>query len=231
MSAGVMAASFVAAPSYSALVLADSPLAYYRLNETSGTVVADSSGNSRDASWTSSRPPSTTGLITGDPDPAVLLSSGVQTAGRSADAALHPNILTAELLFNPTTVVASGLFSCDQDANHKAWGFHITAAGKLEGQCYNSSGTGTVITGTTTIVAGTRYHAALVRDASGMRIYLNGVLEASSAAVTTAQATSGITIGGWRGSAQFQGTIDEAAIYGTALTPTNFLARKAAAGF
>ncbi|WP_233872543.1 LamG domain-containing protein [Paraburkholderia adhaesiva] len=38
-------------PSYPALVLADCPFAYYRLNETSGTVAADSSGHGLDGTY------------------------------------------------------------------------------------------------------------------------------------------------------------------------------------
>ncbi len=40
-----------AAPSYSASVLADSPLAYWRLGEASGTTAADASGNGRTGSY------------------------------------------------------------------------------------------------------------------------------------------------------------------------------------
>ncbi|CAE6868353.1 hypothetical protein R75461_08423 [Paraburkholderia nemoris] len=38
-------------PAYQQVILADGPYAYWRLNETSGTVAADSSGNGRDGSY------------------------------------------------------------------------------------------------------------------------------------------------------------------------------------
>lgn len=40
--------------SYASTILADSPVAYWKLDETSGTTATDSSGNSRNATWVGS---------------------------------------------------------------------------------------------------------------------------------------------------------------------------------
>lgn len=42
----------MSAPNYSDLVLADGPIAFWKLDETSGTTAADSSGNARDGTYT-----------------------------------------------------------------------------------------------------------------------------------------------------------------------------------
>lgn len=58
---------------YSDAVLAHSPLVYWRLNETSGTTAADSSGNGNDGTINGSPTYSATGCIVDDSDTAMLL--------------------------------------------------------------------------------------------------------------------------------------------------------------
>ena len=49
----VLRAAPAFAATYASTVLADSPVAYWRLSETSGTSAADSSGNSHGGTYTS----------------------------------------------------------------------------------------------------------------------------------------------------------------------------------
>lgn len=59
---------------YSATVLADTPKAYYRLDEVAGTTAADSSGNGFNGTYTGTYTLGVTGLITGDADKALGLN-------------------------------------------------------------------------------------------------------------------------------------------------------------
>ncbi len=51
---------------YADVVLADSPLAYYRLGESSGTTMTDSSGNGRHGTYVGSPTLGAAGLVPGD---------------------------------------------------------------------------------------------------------------------------------------------------------------------
>src|SRR5207248_8254630 len=56
---------------YSTTVLADGPVAYWRLGETAGTAIADSSGNGRTGTASGGVTLGVPGALTGDPNTAV----------------------------------------------------------------------------------------------------------------------------------------------------------------
>jgi hypothetical protein len=58
---------------YRAAVLADAPLAYWRLGEKSGTVAHDETGHGYDGTYTGTYTLGTAGALAGDPDTAVTL--------------------------------------------------------------------------------------------------------------------------------------------------------------
>ena len=106
----------------------------------------------------------------------------------------------------------------------------INSAGKFEHYTY-SSGTGKVVTGTTTVAAGTWYHVAISSSTNGtMRLYVNGVEEGTPQAVAQmwwqgnrfniGTATAG-TVGGSFG--YFDGQIDDVHIFESVLTTAQIL--------
>jgi hypothetical protein len=72
------------------------------------------------------------------------------------------------------------------------------------------------------IVVGSTYHLVGVYDGSALRLYINGVQVASSSVSGSIRTNSNaLFIGSSNGSSQFfRGTIDEVAVYSTALTAT-----------
>ena len=79
--------------SYYSTILADSPQAYYRLDETSGLVANDSSGNGHNATLPASGITySQTGALVGDADTSMLFTS---TAALSLPYSLNPSTWTA----------------------------------------------------------------------------------------------------------------------------------------
>jgi hypothetical protein len=69
------------------------------------------------------------------------------------------------------------------------------------------------------IQAGHTYHLAGTFDGTTQRLYVNGALVASQALNTPADVTgSGVYVANWQGGERFDGTIDEAAIYPSALS-------------
>jgi hypothetical protein len=58
---------------------------------------------------------------------------------------------------------------------------YLSTSGKIVGQVVNASGTLVTATGATSIAANTWYHIALVYDGATVKVYLNGVQDASQA--------------------------------------------------
>jgi Tol biopolymer transport system component len=77
------------------------------------------------------------------------------------------------------------------------------------------------LAGTTVIQPGQWYHAALTHDGSTVRMYVNGILEASKAAtLNTVLNGNGLTLGYRSSASRWDGLIDETSLYDRALTDT-----------
>lgn len=209
---------------YSAEVLADSPLAYYRLGEASGTTITDSSGNSRNGTWTATPTQGVDGLILGDADDAVDMD-GSTHYGQVTDAAwMDSSTIALEAWIKPDVVNAFGILLSRDNGNFtgdnmRYWQLRVSDTGKAQFVFYASDGGATqVVTGTTTMLVGQRYHVAATYDGSVGRVYLNGVQEASvsiSGAIPTSTVAANVGIGrALVGTAfSYNGVLDEAAIY------------------
>ena len=87
------------------------------------------------------------------------------------------------------------------------------------------------LVGRTEIPPKTWNHLVLVRDGSSVKIYLNAAVEIAGEA-GAADLTGRMFIGGRQdGFANFEGRVDEVAIYGRALAPSTITAHSRAAGF
>lgn len=225
--------------SYSAEVLADSPLAYYRLGESSGTTLVDSSGNGRNGTFAGGVTHGAGRLQLADTDTATDFNGTTGKATVSSPTWLNNAAITIECLYQPD-VISGQRQLVDRDEASGAggvrqWQWRITSAGKLEAILFTSAGTKTV-TGGTTLTAGAKHHGAVVYDGTDIRLYLDGVLDAApvaAAGTLTSAGTQALTIGyswfnGGAGSSFFDGIIDEVAIYSTALSAARIAAHVAA---
>jgi glucose/arabinose dehydrogenase len=217
-------ATFSAAPpptGYRATVLADSPLAYYRLNEASGATATDSSPNGRNGTYAGTLTRGTTGLLVNDADKAITLSNGrvdLPTAVNpwngnfTIEAWVKPSQVSAwAAILSRETYQATG-FRLGQQGNR--WGFWTTQSG----------GTVQVLGGT--VVSGQTYHIAVTRSGTTYRLYVNGV-ELANGTGTLVAPTGG---GSWGtvGGAPFKGVLDDVAVYGTTLSAARIAAHYAA---
>lgn len=237
MSIGVVASHAViggggASSAYASEVLADSPLAYWRMGETSGTTITDSSGNGRTGTYSGSVTLGATGLLIGDSDKAVTVSNSV--VGSVANAAwMNVNTITVEVWIQPTAagVVGSREIVC-RDFNGSGgtgsqWRIRLNA-GKPEALLWHPALT--VITAATALTVGSTYHIVFTYDGANMRLYVNGSQVASSAQTGNITTGQPITFGclGNAVSETWNGPIDEVAVYGTALSSTRIAAHYAA---
>lgn len=223
--------------SYSSEVLADSPLVYYRLNETSGTTMTDSSVNGRHATYFTA-PTSSSGLIYGDSDKSVDFNKN--NFGRIANESwMDTTAFTAECIFNAdgtntayAVAMAHATANGTATATDRSWFLWLTPTGYLGYSLVFTDNTNLEVTDNNNkgsrvpITYGQTYHAALTWDGTNAKLYLNGVLQSSigtSAGKTLRTNTAGLTVGADSSSSnyattKFDGRIDEAAYYNTALS-------------
>lgn len=226
---GAVADHYVAsAPptAYSGAVLADAPLGYWRLGEASGTTMVDSSGNGRNGTYAAGVTLGTAGLITGDTDTAVTVSTAGGAGAIANDTWMNVDTFTAEAVFNCTSLGTRNIITRDVSglgSTSSAWRIRINSS-KIQFLLWHTGLT--TLTGSTTIIANTKYHVAVTYDGVNMKIYLNGVQDATSAQSGAVRAVNTqITIGDLAATGgQFVGVLDEAAFYGTALSSTRLAA-------
>jgi hypothetical protein len=213
---------------YAATVLADAPQGYYRLDENAGTNAYDASGNANTGTYAASGLTlNSPGCLRSDVDAGVLFtsSSGVITL----PTALNGNgytALTVECWFNPTTTGPSNgnfynlVFGPNSNGLHKGYIMFLAGQAGLPTLSWQvDNGTVNVPANVSlALVPGNMYHIVGTWDGSNVRTYINGVLKGGPAALTGTITNTGNPTINTPTSSLFPGTIDEVAIYNTALT-------------
>src|SRR5215831_11514823 len=222
--------------SYSSTVLAESSLvSYWQLAETSGTSAADSKGTNT-GTYTggytlAQTPPGLSGQVSG----AVLLNgtTGCIVDGSPAGLNLNRNF-SLECWFKLTAgaTTTGGLIS------HGYQSYYLRAA-YVSGTNFNlqalQSNVGGLLGSSTNLTPGNWYYAVCTVDAAGaVKLYINGVLDASGTMSATLSATYSVTLGrdtnGSGVAIEFlNGTLSNCAIYNTALSAAQVTAHYNAA--
>jgi hypothetical protein len=200
-------------------VLADAPIAYWRLEEDFGTVAYDASGFDRNGVFLLNPG------LGGEVGPG--LGGGIhlvpQTAGDGMELAHAPwmNVpaATLELWVRPDAVVYQRdsrlLFS-----KGNAWGVQVETDGH---PAFAFPFGGPIVRAGSPLAIGRAYHIVGTYDAQGMRLYVDGALAGERPTGGVPLRTSGEALQIGRGLTggrfDFDGTIDEVAIYDRALTP------------
>lgn len=204
---------------YADLVKADSPTVYYRLDETSGSTAVDSSGNMIDAAHVSTPTLGLAGAIVSD---AASSAYGFDGSGDSLtvpdSAALRPSQLTLEAWVNPTD--RSGFKIIFLKSSTVKWddGYGLYQS---DGQLFFFVNDWKANRVSVDLPAGggSYSHVAATYDGASLRIYLDGLLEDE---LTYSQpinhSNAPLVIGGSTAGFRFAGSLDELAMYGTALS-------------
>ena len=229
-----------AASTYASAINADGPNAYWRLGETSGTVMVDSTAGANNGAYVGGVTLNAPGAIAGDGNGAVLLdgSSGFGRAANSPSLSLTGAVsLEAWVKFNATGPYAQIVVNKGDGASATGSAYEIAWI----------PGTGL---GFQTFIGGTRYDADQnftpvigqwydlvgTRSSGGaLSFYINGKLVASGndsgAALNAVTAGVGVGASGdGTGHLRFNGTLDEVAVYPVALTASQVAAHWQAAG-
>lgn len=224
---------------YASEVLADSPVLYLKLDETSGAVATDSSGNGRNGTHSGVTLNQASLLGSGVGKSAFYGGSGYTTFAADYNAAWqNTERITVEARIKPTAASLSG----DQfigshwsgNAHNNRWLFYVSGGKLTANIMVNAVAAANVLNGTTTLVAGQTYTATMTYDGTTLRLYLNGVLEGSKAVsgiLTHQGSLSPFPIELGRAALAAYGTIgiDEFSIMGDALSAARITARHTAA--
>lgn len=211
--------------SYFVEVMADAPIAYWRLGEPSGTSAADSSGNSRTGTYTNTPTLGGTGLIPADTNAAMAVATNSgQCMSVTSGTWMDVNNITVEAIVN----ITSGSDATNGDAiasRYNTGGFNWllwrNTANKWAVQLRNNSGTVYNVATVANATASVNVHLAFTFDGSNLVLYQNGVQVGTTAVTGTVQtSTVNIEVGRYSATAATVPTakIDEVAIYSTALS-------------
>jgi hypothetical protein len=219
---------------YAKVVMADDPVAFWRLNETEGNATAVDAVGSFDGSYEPGNGTLTRGAPTGIPnetDTGITVSGGARVTIPWA-LELNPHgPFTAEAWFKPATLKSDSLdyrtvFSSmgpgPNGSGPNGWLLYQQPndyfAWVLFNEGWNSSFMGEFLD---VIEANTWYHMALTYDGALFYIYVNGRLTATQSYDAFIPNQDGAFNLGYRsdnGWNPFDGTIDDAAVYNKALT-------------
>ncbi|HEY1977800.1 MAG TPA: LamG-like jellyroll fold domain-containing protein [Candidatus Baltobacteraceae bacterium] len=232
---------FQSSADYAQVILADSPTAYYRLDDT-GTTAHDSSGRALSGKIGSSIAESAPGLIATSTDAAMSfpgLASAAGVVAVPATTLLRPCCVVsfeawvrfASVPSNQTFVLGYG----NDGSSSPLYGLFLSADGKINVTLSLDGGT-VNLAAPTPLLPNTTYYVAGTYDVHTARIFVNGSQVATAPAPAGRDFKSnqgaGLTIGNAPAlnGPSFKGTIDEVAVYaGRALTATQ-IANHYAAG-
>jgi len=213
---------------YTSAVLADLPTFYYRLDETAGTTALDSSGKSITGTEVGSPTQGSTGLLATDTDTGLALNGSTQYIYDNTSYT-NPDPFTIEAWFKTSTTTGGQIigFGSSKTGESNPNDRHLYMANN--GELFFGVYPGEVksINSTTDYNNGSPHYAVATLSSAGMFLYVDGALVASNTAVTSAQSYAGYwrigydLLAGWLSvptSYYFKGTLDEVAVYPTALS-------------
>ena len=222
---------------YSTEVLADGPVGYWRLNETSGSTVVDSSGNGLNGTYINSPSLNQQSRVSGGA--SVLFNGTTQYASIAHNALLdvtHVNGLTVEIWANFVTATAGktetpigrGVATSPIEVPYRI--YDDSNFPQIQGGYFPPIRVAAISSRT----SGIWQHMAFTVEAIGsdriVRSYLNGTLQNTSTSTSDVPArATGLFIGAENNRRFVNAYLAEAAIYPTALSSARLLAHYTAA--
>lgn len=207
---------------YGATVFGDQPWAYWRMNEASGTMAADSATGAHVATYQQGVTLGAGGLVEGN---TAAQFDGVDDVLVSKDLVNNPTTFSTEAWFKTTTTRGGKIIGFGRAPSGLSGSYdrhvYMQDDGRLVFGVYvNATYT---ITSPSALNDGQWHHVVATLSGDGMAMYVDGQSVGTNPQ-TSAENYSGYwRVGGdntWgSSSAYFNGTIDEAAVYNTALTP------------
>ncbi len=224
---------------YAAGVLADAADDYWRLGEPAGDFVDWAGG--LDLAVGAGVTRNEAGAVADDANAAAAFAGSSTGLAATKSATPGPATFSVEAWFKTTStrggkIVGFGSAASGDSSNYDRH-LYLNNNGQVYFGVYTSSAA--TVNSTATYRDGQWHHAVGTLDGTGMKLFVDGVRVAARADATTPQAYDGFwRIGGdnlssWSSrptSKYFAGTIDDVAVYPTALTTAQIRAHYAASG-
>ncbi|MHA7304970.1 PKD domain-containing protein [Arthrobacter sp. TMN-49] len=212
----------IPADAYGKAVYDGDPLLYWRVGEATGTTAADSGPSSHPGSYSIGVTKGAAGALSGQSNTAVTFN-GITGLLSSNDQFSSPTTFSEELWFKTTTTSGGKLigFGNARTLLSSTYDRHVymETNGRLTFGTY--TGVQNVATSTSSYNNGQWHHMVATQGANGMKLYVDGALVASNPQ-TAAQNYNGYWRVGsdttWGPQPYFAGTIDEVAVYPTAIS-------------
>ena len=218
---------------YDTEILADSPVGYWKLNETSGTTAYDSSGNGNNGTLHGGITLNQPGPWSGGAAMTFNGSTGYITVPALANAISGSFTVEAWANYTNLTNTNGGEILSTRQPNDESFDIDFQA------DLHSDIGTGsawltTAANASYTFSLSTWYHVVMTVSTSSYSQYINGLLVNSSSlsggTPLLTDSTHLINFGALNDSSQFlQGSLACIAIYSTALPPSRVLAHYRAA--
>ncbi len=205
---------------YAFEVDADNPLVWYRLGESSGTVATDSSGNGYHGTYEGGATfNSRAGLIDNDSDDAIGFDGVDDDVLAPGDLGRTSAAVSVEAWFEVSAIGANQVILEQSDGTRRVL-VAISSAGFL----YGSDGASHIET-TSALTAASLYHVVMTFTGAAGKVYVNGVDVTAGTLVQFPNTGVATRIGrSLNGGSFFSGTLDEVAVYDSALSAARVLA-------
>jgi hypothetical protein len=155
-----------AAITYPQAVMADHPVAYWRLGETSGTIALDSSGNGLNGTYVGSVSLGAVGAIVGDQDTAIALNGAGFVRIPNAGPLDNISIVTVEAWARGASTNATQLFSAAGGGGYQVvWNAGVAGAYAMN----------TYVNAKTKITDALWHQIVVAWDGAAATVYLDGV--------------------------------------------------------
>jgi PKD repeat protein len=228
---GTVPSGSVSSSPYRVAVTADSPTAYWRLGEASGTTGFDQIG-ANDLTIDSSATRNVPGALPNDTDTATTFTGSATVPATTTGSPLTgPQTFSTEAWFKTTTTSGGKIvgFGDSTTGNSSNYDRHLYMSndGSVTFGVYD--GNTRVISSGPGLNDGQWHQAVGTMGANGVTLFIDGKLIGNDPTATVAQGFAGYwrvggdNLNGWPNqpsSSAFAGTIDEVAIYPTQLTQT-----------
>lgn len=210
---------------YADEVLADSPVGYWRLGESSGTAAADSSGNGLDGTYTGGVVLAEAGAPSSETDTAARFDGSTGYVALPANALLNiTGPITLECWLKSTSAAEHLHFLGGYDPNSPFAGYGLRlSAGKFG---YWSGAHGSWVEASPSVNDGAWHHLAVSVSGTTASFYVDGAA-AGTPSTQQPNSYSGVRAIGSRATGNglfFPGTLDEVAVYSGALSAARILA-------
>ncbi|MCW2847311.1 MAG: signal peptidase [Marmoricola sp.] len=220
---------------YQSEVVADSPYLYWKLDDTSGTTTADTSGTNHPGTLLAQTTAfNQVGALTSETPNRAMGFSVTSITANAAVAA--PSTFSVEAWVKSTSttggrIIGFGNASGSTTATTQDRLLYLGANGKVY---FGVGSAKTTVASTGVVNNGTWHHVVgtFVAGASGMKLYVDGALQGSTTATVQSYSANGY----WRAGAEqmtgwasnptdnyYDGTLDELAVYTDVLTPAEAL--------